>query len=185
MPSPHLGIFALAFLTLAFTMPSAFAQVSEGNPALDNPNAAFVLMEKITDAEEEAETLDALITSNSLNMGKGLAEYAEVLYQAKELVADEQYEAAAQLLDSSENTIDDIYTQLEAQIDHRQDARFTEFVASATNSIETLLSSGISLSSAQTRMRSRRPVTWESTPLEWPTTTWTRSPPLTWQQEPR
>jgi len=150
MSSPHLGIFALAFLTLILTVPSAFAQVSEDNPALDNSNAAFVLMEKITDAEEEAETLDALITSNSLNMGKGLAEYTEVLYQAKELVADGQYEAVAQLLDSSEDTIDDIYTQLYAQVDSRQNERFTEFVDKATTSIDFILTNAATLGISQT-----------------------------------
>ena len=67
------------------------------------------------------------------------------------------------------------------------EASNTFFVASAhaQPGVDASHQTGISLSSARTRMRSRRPVEWESTPMEWPTTPWIKSPPLTWQQEAR
>jgi len=156
MLSPHLGIFALAFLTLALTMPSAFAQVSGDNPAILNSashsNAAFKLMEKITAGQEEFATLDALITSNGLNMGTGLTEYAEALDLATELAASDNpddWVQAADILDGSEETLDDVYTQLYAQVDSRQNARFVEFVDKATTSIEFILTNAATLGISQ------------------------------------
>ena len=58
-------------------------EVTEDNLAIinlaSNANAAFTLMEKITDGQNELATLDDLITSNGLNMGEGLTEYADAL----------------------------------------------------------------------------------------------------------
>jgi len=147
--SHHIGIFALAFLTLLLTVPSAFAQVSEDNPAIENSasnaNAAFRLMEKITDAQAELVTLKSLSKSNSLNVGEGLTEYAKVLDKAAELVAQEKFEQAVALLDGLEYVIDDIYTQLYAQVDSRQNERFETFVDDAIYSISFIVENGASL----------------------------------------
>ena len=126
-----MGIFALAFLSLLFTMPVAFAQVSGDNPAILNSpshaSALFKLMEKITAGQEELATLDALITSNHLNMGTGLTEYADAIADIKDLAVYDPVAAVA-LLEESQGLLDNIYTQLDAQIDSRQDVRFEEFV---------------------------------------------------------
>ena len=154
MKGRHFGIFALAVLPLLLTVPSAFAQVTDENPAIqnsdDNANAAFRLMELITDAESEASALGELITNNGLNMGKGLTEYADALYQAKTLAVAGEYEEAAALLEDSEGIIDDIYTQLYAQIDSRQNERFEDFVERAEDSISFLIENAemLQLSSA-------------------------------------
>ncbi len=147
-----MGIFALAFLSLLFTMPAAFAQVSGDNPAILNSpshaSALFKLMEKITAGQEELATLDALITSNHLNIGAGLTEYADALDLAAELAASEDpddWMQAADILDGSEDTLDDVYTQLYAQVDSRQNDRFEEFVEDAEASLTFIVENGRSL----------------------------------------
>ncbi len=154
----HIGIFALALLSLIITMPAAFAQVSGDNPVLQensnsNSKAVFTLMEKITDGQEEIATLEYLITSNGLNMGVGLEEYADALDQAAALAEDptdlEALAEAADILANSEEILDDIYTQLYAQVDSRQDERFTDFVDSAITSLTFLVENGESLGLSQ------------------------------------
>ena len=141
MKGRHLGIFALALLPLLLTVPSAFGQVTDSNPALGDVSSAqatFRIMELITDAEAEASALGELITSNHLNMGTGLTEYADAIADIKDLAVYDPVAAAA-LLEESQGLLDNIYTQLDAQIDSRQDVRFEEFVSSATYSIGTIL----------------------------------------------
>jgi len=109
-------------------------------------------MEKITAGQDELATLEYLITSNSLNMGIGLEKYGEVLVRAAELSdsddPDDWAEAAA-ILEGSETIIDDIYTQLYAQVDSRQNVRFTEFVDKATTSIDFILANAATLGISQ------------------------------------
>jgi len=72
-------------------------------------------------------------------MGNGLTEYADALDAVKALAEDGLYDEAAALLEDSEGIIDDIYTQLNAQIDSRQNERFEEFVERAESSISFLI----------------------------------------------
>ncbi len=152
----HIGIFALAFLTLLLTVPSAFAQVTEDHPGIvnsaSNANAVYALMEKITDGQDELATLDDLITSNGLNMGTGLTEYADALEQAAYLASSTNpadWDEAADILYGSEEILDDIYTQLYAQVDSRQNERFTDFVDSAITSLTFLVENGENLGLSQ------------------------------------
>jgi len=140
--SSHIGIFALAFLTLLLTVPSAFAQETGIPNAASHAQASFDLMEKITDGQTELATLENLVTSNGLNMGVGLTEYADALEQAVYLASSdnpEDWDEAAAILDGSETIIDDVYTQLYAQVDSRQNERFTDFVENAKYSITFIL----------------------------------------------
>jgi len=109
-------------------------------------------MEKITDGQDELATLDDLITSNGLNMGTGLTEYADALEQAAYLASStnpDDWDEAADILYGSEEILDDIYTQLYAQVDSRQNERFTDFVDSAITSLTFLVENGENLGLSQ------------------------------------
>jgi len=127
-------------------------EVTEDNLAIinsaSNANTVFTLMEKITDGQNELATLDDLITSNGLNMGEGLTEYADALEQAAYLASSdnpEDWDQAAAILYGSEEILDDIYTQLYAQVDSRQNERFTDFVENAIDSISFIVENGAGL----------------------------------------
>jgi len=137
MKGRHIGIFALAFLPLLLTVPSAFAQETGIPNAAGHANAAFNLMDLITNGQTEAATLTQMIANNGLNLS--LDEYAEALDEAAGLVAAGEYEDAEAVLADADEIIDDVYTQLYAQVDSRQNERFTDFVEDAKSSIEFIL----------------------------------------------
>jgi len=143
MKGRHIGIFALAFLTLLFTIPSAFAQETGIPNAAGHANAAFNLMDLITNGQTEAATLNQMIANNGLNVS--LDEYAEALDEAAGLVAAGEYENAEAVLADADEILDDVYTQLYAQVDSRQNERFTDFVENAIDSISFIVNYGDNL----------------------------------------
>jgi len=137
MKSGHFGILALVSLSILLTVPSAFAQETGIPNAAGHANAAFNLMDLITNGQTEAATLNQMIANNGLNVS--LDEYAEALDEAAGLVAAGEYEDAEAVLADADEILDDVYTQFYAQVDSRQNERFTEFVENAIDSISFII----------------------------------------------
>jgi len=146
--SSHIGIFALAFLTLLLTVPSAFAQETGIPDADSDAQASFDLMEQIIAGQTELANLETLIEDN--NFIVDLSGYADALDEAAGLVATGDYAAAQLVLDNTEIVHDDIYDQFYEQIEAQQDARFDEYVESAKSSLSFIINNGpaLGLSSA-------------------------------------
>ena len=136
----HVGIFALAFLILLFTVPSAFADEHD-------PDLAFNLMLSISDGQTDIANLEALIEDNNFTVD--LSGYADALDEAAGLVAIGEYAAAQLVLDDAEIAHDDIYNQFYEQIEEQQDARFDEYVETAKSSLSFIIENGPALGLTQ------------------------------------
>ena len=136
----HIGIFALAFLTLLLTVPSAFADEYD-------PDLAYNLMISISDGRTNLENLEALIEDNNFTVD--LSGYADALDEAAGLVAIDEYAAAQLVLEDAEIAHDDIYNQFYEQIEEQQDARFDEYVETAKSSLNFIIENGPALGLTQ------------------------------------
>ena len=144
MKGSHIGIFALAFLALLLTVPSAFADEHD-------PDIAFNLMLSITDGQADLENLEALVADNSFTVDWG--DYtADAFEEALVLVAsggtDDLIQAQA-ILDAAEISHDSIYNQFYEQIEEQQDARFDEYVETAKSSLNFIIENGPALGLTQ------------------------------------
>ena len=136
----HIGIFALAFLTLLLTVPSAFA---EHDPALE-----LGLTDSINDAQNNLITLEAMVENNDFTVDWG--DYTdETFMEALELVTSHEYEAAQALLGEAELSHDYIYEQFYEQIEDQQEVRHDEYVINAKSSLTFLIENGLNLGLAQ------------------------------------
>ena len=148
MKGRHIGIFALVFIFLSVTVPSAFAQVSGDNPGI--PNAAvnaqsvFELMDLITSGQTEAATLSQVIENNGLDVNL-LNDYTDALDEAASLAAIGDYTSAEAALDDADALLDDVYNEIYAEVDSQQNARYDHFVDDAITSLTFLVENGESL----------------------------------------
>jgi len=142
MHSRHFGIFALVSLFIILTVPSAFADVAEDNPAIQNSasnsNAAFKLMDLITNGQNEAASLSLVIENNGLNQSL-LDDFTDALNEAAALAAASDLEGAQAALDKADALLDDVYDEIYDEVDSQQSVRYDNFVDDAIDSISTIL----------------------------------------------
>jgi soluble cytochrome b562 len=148
MKSSHFGIFVLVSLSLLFTVPSAFADVAEDNPAIQNSasnsNAAFKLMNLITNGQNEAATLSTVIENNGLNQSL-LDDFTDALDEAAALSAAGDLEGAQAALDEADALLDDVYDEIYDEVDSQQSTRYDIFVNDAITSLTFLVENGATL----------------------------------------
>ena len=109
--------------------PGILKQVTAGN--------IFEIQEEITDIDEEVDELRELIESNNLDVN--LEDYDESINLAKAVLANGDIPDARAKLAVALDIKDDLYDQIDEEVDNNQDERVQEFVDNSITEIEALL----------------------------------------------
>ena len=129
----HIGIFALAFLPLLLTVPSAFA---DHDPAL---------LISISDGLVDLEDLQIVSDGNGFSIEDFDVATLQYNQAMAALVDPDTHETAESLLVLAESTHDGIYDQLYLKIEEQQEVRHDEYVMNAKSSLSFIIENGLNL----------------------------------------